>query len=50
MPLQIFDWTDRPADAWKYNAAMAIVVLLVTLLALNATAIYLRQRARRMGS
>jgi phosphate transport system permease protein len=47
IPMQIFAWTDDPDVAWKYNAAMASVVLLVTLLLLNGTAIYFRQRAQR---
>jgi phosphate transport system permease protein len=50
LPLQIFGWTDRPQDAWRYNAAMASVVLLVLLLALNATAIYIRYRAQARRS
>jgi phosphate transport system permease protein len=56
LPMQIFGWADRPpitladgesVDAWKGNAAMASVILLVTLLAMNAIAIYLRNRAQR---
>jgi phosphate transport system permease protein len=47
MPLQIFNWSDRPADAWRYNAALASAVLVITLLLLNGAAIYLRQRAQR---
>jgi phosphate transport system permease protein len=55
LPMQIFGWAERPADLldgqrvdlWKYNAAVAIVVLLVTLLALNAIAIIMRNRAQR---
>lgn len=47
LPLQIFGWSDRPASAWQYNAALASAVLVVTLLGLNAAAIYLRQRAQR---
>jgi phosphate transport system permease protein len=47
LPMQIFGWSDRPGVAWQYNAAMASTLLVVTLLALNATAITLRQRAQR---
>jgi phosphate transport system permease protein len=47
LPLQIFKWTERPGDPSKYNAAMASTVLVVLLLALNGTAIYLRQRFQR---
>ncbi|MCI0642554.1 MAG: phosphate ABC transporter permease PstA [Gemmataceae bacterium] len=55
MPMQIFGWADRPAltfdgetiEIWRFNAAMAIVVLMVMLLAMNAVAIVLRNRAQR---
>lgn len=47
LPMQIFNWSSRPELEWRYNAAVAILVLVATLLALNATAIYLRQRLRR---
>jgi phosphate transport system permease protein len=47
MPLQIFDWSNEPTRAWQYNAALASTVLVLALLALNGTAIYLRQRAQR---
>jgi phosphate transport system permease protein len=48
MPMQIFGWTDRPQELWRYNAALASVILMVMLLFLNAVAIYLRQRAQRV--
>jgi len=47
LPMQIFGWTDRPQEAWRFNAGAASFVLLVTLLTLNSLAIYLRQRAQR---
>jgi phosphate transport system permease protein len=47
LPMQIFGWADKPEEAWRYNAAVASVVLLLTLLALNGVAIYLRQRGQR---
>lgn len=47
MPLQIFNWAGRSVDAWKYNAALASLVLMTTLLVLNGAAIWLRQRARK---
>lgn len=47
LPMQIFNWSQRPGVEWKYAAALASAVLLLTLLALNGTAIYLRQRAQR---
>jgi phosphate transport system permease protein len=47
MPMQIFNWSERSEAAWKYNTALASLVLMVTLLLLNAAAIWMRQRARR---
>jgi phosphate transport system permease protein len=44
MPLQIFNWTSRPQDEFRVVAAAAIVMLLAILLAMNATAIWLRNR------
>jgi len=44
LPIQIFNWTTRPDDAFRNIAAAAIVVLLVSLLTLNAVAIILRNR------
>lgn len=47
LPLMIYDWTKRPQQEFRDAAAAGILVLLVLLLVLNATAIILRQRARR---
>ena len=47
LPMQIFGWSDRPAEAWLYNAGLASTILVATLLGLNATAIWLRGRAQR---
>jgi phosphate transport system permease protein len=47
MPMQIFGWTEEAGEPWKYNAAMASIVLLLTLLALNAVAILLRTRTQK---
>ena len=44
LPIQIFNWTARPQADFHGLAAAAIVVLLVLLLAMNATAILLRNR------
>lgn len=41
---QIYQWTSRPQEEFQHLAAAAILVLLVLLIALNATAIYLRNR------
>ncbi|MBN1640421.1 MAG: phosphate ABC transporter permease PstA [Anaerolineae bacterium] len=47
LPIQIFQWTARPQDVFRNIAAAAIVVLLVLLLSMNATAILLRNRFSR---
>ena len=44
LPVQIYQWTARPQAEFQHIAAAAIVVLLVLLLSLNATAIILRNR------
>ena len=47
VPIQIFNWTSRPQEAFQNLAAAGIIVLLVVLLTMNSIAIVLRQRARR---
>jgi phosphate transport system permease protein len=47
IPIQIYQWIARPQDAYKNIAAAAIIVLLIILLALNAAAIFLRNRYSR---
>jgi phosphate transport system permease protein len=47
LPIQIYQWTARPQDEFRNIAAAAILVLLALLLALNATAVLLRNRAQR---
>lgn len=47
MPLQLYNWISRPQLAFQQLAAAGIIVLLAMLLALNALAIYLRQRYYR---
>lgn len=47
LPIQIYQWTSRPQDQFRDIAAAAIIVLLVLLLSLNASAIFLRQRFKR---
>lgn len=47
LPIQIFNWAARPGQEFHDVAAGAILVLLVVLLAMNATAIYLRNKYRQ---
>jgi len=47
LPIQIYNWTSRPQDEFRDLAAAAILVLLLTLLTLNAAAILLRNRFSR---
>jgi phosphate transport system permease protein len=47
LPIQIFNWISRPQEEFHVLAAAAIVVLLGLLLAMNATAIWLRNRFQR---
>lgn len=46
MPIQMFNWTSRPEEAFQHNAAAAGVILLLMTLAMNGLAIYLRSRIR----
>jgi phosphate transport system permease protein len=47
LPIQIYQWTSRPQDEFRSLAAAAILVLLVLLLSLNASAVILRNRFSR---
>jgi len=47
LPLQIFSWLSQPQAEFKTRAAGAIVVLFALLLAMNAVAIWLRNRFER---
>ncbi len=47
LPIQIFNWTSRPQEAFHANAAAASIVLLVVLVSMNAVAIYLRNRFQK---
>ncbi|MDE2756888.1 MAG: phosphate ABC transporter permease PstA [Acidobacteriota bacterium] len=49
LPIQIFNWASRPQENFHQLAAAGIMVLLVTLLLMNATAVWIRQRAERTG-
>ncbi|MDZ7730331.1 MAG: phosphate ABC transporter permease PstA [Natrialbaceae archaeon] len=47
MPMQIFEWAQRPEADFQHVAAAGIVVLLAILLVMNATAILIRNRYDR---
>ena len=47
LPIQIYQWTARPQPEFRAIASGAIIVLLILLLSMNATAIILRQRYRK---
>jgi phosphate transport system permease protein len=47
LPIQIFQWTTRAQSEFHSIAASAILVLLILLLTLNATAILLRNRVQK---
>lgn len=47
LPIQIFNWVSRPQPEFQNIAAAGIIVLLLILLALNATAIALRNKFRK---
>ena len=46
LPAQIFYWTTQPKEEFHVLAASTIIVLLIILLAMNAIAIVIRQRAQ----
>ena len=50
LPIQIFNWVSRPQHGFVVNAAAGIVVLLSTMLVLNGSAIYLRNRLQRKNN
>ena len=47
MPIQMFQWTSRPDQAFQINAAAAGLVLIAMTLLMNGFAIYLRYRLRK---
>lgn len=47
LPIQIYQWTTRAQAEFHAIAASAIIVLLVLLLTLNATAVIIRNRVQR---
>jgi phosphate transport system permease protein len=47
MPLQIFDWADRPQAAFLELAGAGIIILLAVLILMNGVAIFLRNKYSR---
>lgn len=47
MPIQMFNWTSRPEEAFQVNAAAAGFILVLMTLTMNALAIYMRYRIRK---
>lgn len=47
LPIQIYNWTSRPQQAFQSTAAAGIVVLLAILLTMNLAAILIRNRFER---
>jgi len=47
LPIQIFNWTSRPQEAFHKIAASGIIVLLAVLLSANALAAYLRDKHQK---
>ena len=47
LPIQIFNWVSRPQKEFLLDAAAGIVVLLIAMMLLNATAIWLRNRYQK---
>jgi phosphate transport system permease protein len=46
VPVQIYNWTIRPQEAFRENAAAAIIVLMAAVLTLNLFAALIRERFR----
>ncbi|HEY9619432.1 MAG TPA: phosphate ABC transporter permease PstA [Crinalium sp.] len=47
LPIQIYNWISRPQDEFHTIAATAIIVLMIVLLLMNASAIYLRNKFQK---
>ncbi|QQE74864.1 phosphate ABC transporter permease PstA [Brevibacillus composti] len=47
LPIQIYSWTSKPQDEFRAIAAAGIIVLLIVLFTLNATAVYLRNKFQK---
>lgn len=47
LTIQVYNWVKQPSDDYRHAAAAGILVLLISLLSLNALAIYLRNRFQK---
>jgi phosphate transport system permease protein len=47
LPVELYMWASRPERAWEPRTALAIIILLLFMLAMNALAIWLRRRFER---
>jgi phosphate transport system permease protein len=47
LPVELFMWAGRPERAWEPRTALAIILLLVFMIMMNALAIYLRRKFER---
>ncbi|HEY4669110.1 MAG TPA: phosphate ABC transporter permease PstA [Tepidiformaceae bacterium] len=47
VPIQIYNWTIRPGDAFRGNASAGIMVLMVAIVGMNLIAVLIRERFRR---
>ena len=47
VPIQIYQWTIRPQEEFRQNAAAAIIVLMVAVFTMNLVAAIIRERFRR---
>jgi len=47
VPIQIYNWTIRPQQAFRQDAAAAIILLMVAVIGLNLIAAIIRERFRR---
>ena len=47
VPVQIYNWTTLPQEAFRENAAAGIIVLMVAVIGMNLCAVLIRARVRR---
>ena len=47
LPIQVFNWASRPQEGFHHIAASGIIVLLIVLFIMNATAVFIRYKSGR---